>query len=477
MNYKKYVFILALITTGIVLSCSVDESKFPLPYNDKTVGAYARIYVVTSNVFDFVDQTNSAFEAIFEPVDEQDGDGTASLDFYVSHRRSGAGGGLSNEVFVKSVDVSGFTAPAAPTYSVYKRGKIRITFPEILAALAPLTAAGDPDGPGPIAGASPVSGLVAYPGNTTVTPPNTDSYTLRWIQVLKDGRRFTAINPQNAVNPAFGNPSQENGTPNITTGQFYSSPFVYTMTLRPGLPPTSWVGGPYQLRQRNNWSPSHTAALHQTHYPAYMNTKDFPDQDVTLALVTGGLPTERQFTVTYRGATTTMKINLDPAPPGASSNAMLRVAAPNTPTGTIVCLDGTAPPCCVSPTGPCVPTPSTTAAGFGMLTATTANTGTVFVPLQNTGQSCTSTRQFYWVTPATGSFIGTYLVNQRFPASAANSLPIYETPNRGMFIVAQTGTVAGEVMTIGIDDDVDEYGRRYGYCTWYRRTTLVLTRQ
>lgn len=94
--------------------------------------------------------------------------------------------------------------------------------------------------------------------------------------------------------------------------------------------------------------------------------------------------------------------------------------------------------------------------------------GTVFVPLQNTGVDCTAEREIYWVTPTGGSFPGT--------ASLPAGLPQASTPNRGTYTTSQTGLVAGQVMTLGVDDDADEYGRRNGYCTWTRRVRLTLTK-
>lgn len=467
MNYKRYVFISALICTGMVVSCEVDESKFPLPYNDRTVGAYARLYQTTSNVLDFTDQANSAFEAVFEPVDEANGNNTVSIDFYVSFRAGSAWPvttpptrGLTDEVFVKSVPVSGFTAPPSPTYSVYKRGTIRVTMDEMITALS--TALGgqpDPDGAGPIGGASPVSGLVAYPiPGAFAVPQVNDQFVLRWKQVLSDGREFTVLNPQNAVNAAFGNPTEENGTPNITTGQFYSSPFVFTLTVRAGLPATSWIGN-YTLSEKANWSPSHSTALHSTHYPEYMNSVDFPDQTIDMQLVPGGLPSQRQFSVTYRGASVLMKINLEGSSPGASSGAVANLAN----TGLItIC----------STCAPIVQVP-----GLGMAGATTSNLGSVFIPLMNTGAQCTSERLFYWTTPATGSFVGSYAVYSRFASTDLPGLPPYEIPNRGAYRTDITGTTAGQVMYLTVDDDADEYGRRYGYCSFYRRIALTLTKQ
>lgn len=439
MNYKKYGFIVAFIAAGISISCSVDESKFPLPYNDKTVGAYARLYKVSSNILDGTNQASSAFEAIFEPVDEANGDNTESIEFYVSHRR----GGLSDEVFVKSVSVAGFTAVPAPTISVYKRGVIRVTLPEMLTALEALVPVGDPDGAGPIAGASPVSGLQAYPIPLAGSANVGDQFVLRWVQVLKDGRRFTVLNPQTAVNRAFGNPTEENGTPNITTGQFYSSPFVFTMTVRAGLPATSWVGD-YNLQQRTNWSPSHSTALHATHYPENMNQLNFPNQVVTLALVPGGLPSQRQFTCTYRGATVTAVINLEPSSPGANDAAVANLVSQ-----------------------------------YGMAGAvggTSTNLGSVIIPVMGTGVQCTSERLYYWTTPATGTFAGSPAVNARFAPTALPGLPAFDVPNRGAYRTDITGVLPGQVMTINIDDDADEYGRRYGYCSFFRRVLVTLTK-
>ena len=452
---KKYIYLLAFMAVGIAISCSVDESKFPLPYNSRTTGAYLRMYMVPSNTFDITNagtEALSGFECVYEPVDGANGNDTDSIRFYVSFRRGAA---LSREKKVKAVSVAAFTAPTAPTYSVYKRGTIRITMAETLAALAPIIGI-DVDGPGPIAGAAPSSGLAAYPG-----PPiaNGDQFIFRMIQVLKDGRKFTVLNPQFPVNPTFGNPTEENGTPNITTGLFYNSPFTYTITARLQFATNAFTGT-YTLVQRQNWAPSHSTQLHEVSYPAYMNAVNFPSQTVTLSVPTGGLPTNRVFNVTYRGVNTSMRINLDPGNPlgglsGANTTAAL--LALNT---SVTPAPGTAP-------------------GFGFGTvgplATAGNLGTVLVLLQNSTADCSSTREFYWITPASGVFGGSLAASTRF--TSAPGLPFYVTPNRGAYLSGSDGLTAGNVFTIGVDDDADEYGRRNGYCTWTRRMTLHLTKQ
>jgi len=431
MNQKKYAFISAFILLGVVISCSVDESKFPLPYNARTTGAYLRMYRVTSNVFDVNNIAASAFETVYEPVDVKNGDDTDSIRFYVSFRRGAA---LSREMKVKAVSVSAFTKPASPTYSVYKRGAVRVTMQEALNVLAPIAGI-DPDGAGPIVGASPASGLSAYPVGPTLAD---DQFIFRMIQVLKDGRKFTVLNPQFPVNPAFGNPAEENGTPNITTGQFYSSPFTYTITARTQFSGTAWTGT-YSLQQRTNWAPSHSIQLHEVSYPAYMNAVNFPTQTVTLAVPANGLPTQRSFTVNYRGGSTTMNLNLEPSSPGLAAGTVANLVS-----------------------------------NFGMTGATTANLGTVFVLLDNSGQNCSSKRQFYWTTPTGGTFGGSVAAAARF--TAPPGLPGFAIPNRGVYMTTIDGLTVGNVMTIGLDDDADEYGRRNGYCTWTRRIQLTLTK-
>jgi len=96
--------------------------------------------------------------------------------------------------------------------------------------------------------------------------------------------------------------------------------------------------------------------------------------------------------------------------------------------------------------------------------------GTVYVPLQYSGVDCTTERQIFWCWPASGSFAGSSSLTARSPL-----LPGASTSNRGSYTTSQ-GATAGNVITIGLDDDCDEYGRRNGYCTWTRRVRLTLTK-
>ena len=359
---KRYLFLAILSLVGLAMSCK-DESTYPLPYNDRETGAYMRVVRLTSNIFDTNDLANSALEGVFEIVDEEYGDLLESFEVVVSIRR---GISISSEATVKTVAGSEFQPVPQPSFSKYKRATVRIAANDALAALKTTT------------------GFFGANGVYTAG----DVVNFRGIVKLKDGRTFTNTNTNI----------------NILSGQFYNSTFVYSVTVR-SLLANSWVGT-YSLKQTAIWSPNHSVALHATAFPAYLNQKLFPDQTVTLSKPAGGLSTEREFDVQYRGKTVKMRINLE--------------------------------------------------------------NGAVYVPLQYSGVDCTTERQLFWTWPTSGSFAGV--------ATLPDGLPKATTSNRGSYSTTSTGLTAGNVISIGVDDDSDEYGRRNGYCTWVRRVRLELTK-
>ena len=362
MKLNKFITFTAILMIVIGIGCR-DKGLYPLPYDDREVGAYIRLYSQTSNVIDLNDLANSGLDATFEAVDENGGQNIQEFRILVSHRR---GASLSGEVAVKTIPGASFVKVTEPTFSEYTRAKVRVTANETLAALA--SASGFP-------GAFAAADQVIYRG----------------VMVLKDGREFTSTNT----------------TPNITGGQFYSASFVYTLTVR-SLTAASWVG-PYNLTQNSIWSLNHSAALHATpQFPSNLNKVLFSNQTVNLSIPAGGLSTERQFTVNYRGQNVTLRINLE--------------------------------------------------------------NGTVFVPLQNSTVDCSAERELYWTMPTSGSF--TVPAGTVMPAGT----PQATTANQGSYTTTQNGLIAGQALTIGLDDDADEYGRRNGYCTWTRRVRLTLTR-
>jgi hypothetical protein len=442
MNKKINIIIAALL--AVIVSCNPDESLYPLPYDDRESGAYLRNYKITTNVWDFDDLPNSAFEIVFESVDVNWGADLELIEVFATHK-NGATGLITDEALVKTFDASSFSTVAEPTISEYLRSSpLRITADETLTALQTLTT--DPDGTlgdGNCTGIFPkVCTMVAFPGAFAAN----DQVIYRWAITLKDGRKFTVFNPQNAVTPALGNPNEANITPNITGGQFYSAPHQWTVAIRRTTTtanPNAYTGT-YRMSQVALWSPYHSAAQHASFFPSSKDEYLFgtsatdSSQTITLSKVTGALPTEREFTCKYRGQDITIRINLEP-----NTSAGLSAAALTTVT--------TAAPL-----------------GLGVTGATNANLGFVWVPLMNTGVTCSGDRQFYMVTPLGGEFAGA--------TTLPWGLPRRQFPNRGVYRMDQDGLTAGQTFTIAVDDDVDEYGRRNGYCWWYRRVYMTLTK-
>lgn len=448
MNIKKYLAAGAFASAAIVMSCQPDESLYPLPYDDRGTGSYLRVYNITSNVWDLDDLTNSGFEAIYESVDRNFGADLTSIEFYATHR-SGATGLITDEVLVKTItDVTSlFSKVPEPTYSEYLRSTpIKVTATETLTALNTLTT--DPDGT-TCSGIFPdVCTMVAFPGALAAG----DRIIFRIKIYDNQGRGFTVANPQTTVTPALGNQNEANITPNLTGGQFYNSPMIYTTLIQR----TTTTGnanaytGTYRMAQVAIWQPDHSASQHLSFPQAWLDKFVFGSsatdstQTVTLAKVAGGLPGQREFTCTYRGQTITLRINLEQAVLNQTGAGLAGSPALTTLT--------TAAP-----------------SGFGFPAGTTnTNLGTVYVPLMNSGVDCTSEREFYMVTPLGGTFAGI--------SGLPFGLPRRDVPNRGFYRFDRDGLTPGDVFSIAIDDDSDEYGRRNGYCNWYTRIYLTLTK-
>lgn len=454
MKIRKYI-LGTVLAVAVAVSCSPDESLYPLPYDSRATGSYLRAYRIVSNTWDLDDITNSGFEAIFESVDKNFGADLDEIKFFATHR-SGSTGRITNEILVKTLTASEiatlFTKVPEPTYSDYLRSApIRVTATETLAALATLTV--DPDGT-TCSGIFPdVCTMVAFPvggGAPLYGLANNDRIIYRIAIKDKQGRTFTVANPQTTVTPALGNPNEANITANLSGGLFYASPMQFTnlivRTTTTGNP--NAYTGQYRMTQVARWQPDHSAAQHLSFPQAWIDQFAFgasatdSTQIVDVQLVPGGLPTERQFTCTYRGQTITMKINLESAilnQTGAGVTAAIPYIQ-------------AAPP-----------------AGMGFPAGTTnANLGTVNVPLYNTTIDCTTQREFYHQFPLGGTFAG--LNTLPF------GLPRTTVPNRGTYRLDRDGLTVGDVWSIAVDDDADEYGRRNGYCNWYTRILLTMTK-
>jgi hypothetical protein len=465
MNIKRYTVTVLALALAFFMGCR-DESLYPLPYDDRSTGHFLRIYSQSSFIFSRENLDASAFEAVYESVDAEQGNTLDSVTFFASFRR---GAILTREVVVKRVHFSefGFAMVQEPTFSEYLRSApYRVTAREIRDALQ-ARASADPPGP-----------LAAYPADAGLLG---DLFIIRWRVRTKDGQNYSVLNQQATVDPSQGNLAEANMTPNVTRGLFYNAPYMMTMPVAQSVVPAVTnpepYTGTYRMTQVAVWSPNHSVALHMTNMPRHLlkpfifgNSDTDSTQTVTITTVPGGLPSERQFTCRYRGQTVTMRISLESAaqvPTGAGAAGVL--ATLTTGTGTDV------------------PPGTHRARGLGFPAGTTAaNLGAVNVRLANTGVACAGNaeRLFYQIFPLGGSFNPIVATNPVTGAAVTPSSPMplpwgaprSTFPNRGLYRIDRDGTTVGDVFTIGVDDDVDEYGRRNGYCAWYRRVTLRLER-
>lgn len=463
MKMKRYIAII-LAAFAFAMGCVPDEDSYPLPYDDRESGSYLRVISISSFVWDLTDIPNSGFEAVYESVDKNFGADLDKVEFYATFRS--AGGAITNEVLVKTLTFAdmGFSTVPEPTGSKYLRSTpVRITAQETLNALNTLTT--DPDGTTCTGIFPDICPAVAFPGTVGLN----DRIIYRLKVYDNKGRAFTVNNPQVAAAPKLGNPNEANITANLTGGIFYSSPMLYTVLVQrvTDTGNSNAYTGTYRMAQVGRWAPDFATNANNLqilrNYPqAWMRPFVFASsstdstQVVTLTKVPGGLSTQRQFTCTYRGQTTTVVVNFERV---SVSGGSLTAAAITTMMATPTPAAGVVP-----------------GLGFPAGTAN-ANIGQVMVPLIKTEASCTPERPYYLMTGAQfnptlpgnpGEFAGDILMPKGIPRRVF--------PNRGYYRIDRDGLTPGDVFSIAVDDDVDEYGRRNGYCNWYTRVYLTLTK-
>lgn len=451
MGIQKY-RVGVMVGMMFAISCDPAQRVSPTP-NTPASGSYLRAYSISSNNWDLDDiddpaslGSNTAFEAVFESIDNNLGADLSKIEFYATFRV--ATGLITNEVLVKTVDVAagegGFTPVPEPSLSDYLRSEpIRVTYAETLAGLSTLDT--DPDG-NSCSGVYPdVCTMVAFPGTMYVG----DQIIFRVAITDIRGNRFTVTNPQTTVTPQFGNESEANIIPNLNGGLYDSKPMLYTVLLNR----TTTTGNPnaytglYRMSQVARWQPDHSVAQHSSLLGsidqfAFGTSSSDSSQIVEIQKVPDGLPTERQFTCTYRGQTITIRVNLEAAvlnQTGAGVAGALTYIQ-NPPPG-----------------------------GMGFPPSTTnTNLGTVYVPLHNTTVDCTPEREFYHQFPLSGTYAGMNTLPWGLPRTTV--------PNRGTYRLDRDGLTVGDVFSLAVDDDADEYGRRNGYCNKYTRILLTLTK-
>lgn len=228
--------------------------------------------------------------------------------------------------------------------------------------------------------------------------------------------------------------------------------------------------GTYRMAQVARWAPDFATTTNNLqilrNYPQqwmrpflFASSETDSTQIITLEKVPGGLSTQRQFTCTYRGETIKVVVNFE--------RQSTSFTGGNLGANGVATLNATATPAL-----------SSTVPGLGFPAGTTdSNVGTIMIPLINTGVNCTAEREFYLMTGAQfnstvpgapGEFAGDILMPKGVPRRVF--------PNRGYYRFDRNGLTPGDVFSITVDDDVDEYGRRNGYCNWYTRVALTFTK-
>ena len=189
----KYLKKLIIIAIGLLIYTSCTEDK-PVNVLLDTVerGAVLRTVNVTSSTFDFLDPSKS-WSVNLEIQDEEQGKLVSNIEIYASFVNDGVAG---NESQIKTISTSNFTAGPFGL----PRGDISVTLQEVLDALS-LTP-GDYD--------------------------SSDSFNIRLVAVLTDGRKFT---------------NNAGGT--VTGGSFFSSPFAYSAQFFCALADASSFDGTY----------------------------------------------------------------------------------------------------------------------------------------------------------------------------------------------------------------------------------------
>lgn len=441
-----------LVAMMLAISCDPAQRLSPTPVTQSS-GSYLRAYSISSNTWDLDDiddpaslGSNTGFEAVYESIDNNFGANLSKIEFYATFRV--ASGLITNEALVKTVNVAagegGFAPVPEPSVSDYLRSEpIRVTYAETIAALSTLDT--DPDG-NSCSGVLPdVCSMVAFPGTMHVG----DRIVFRVAITDSLGNRFTVANPQTTVNPKFGNASEANIVPNLNGGLYDSKPMLYTVLLNR----TTTTGnsnaytGQYRMSQVARWQPDLSAAQHfslQASIDQFVFGSSASDssQIVEIQKVPGGLPTERQFACKYRGQTITLRINLESAVLNQTGAGVA---------GALTYIQNPAP------------------GGMGFPASTTnTNLGTVYVPLRNTTVDCTPELEFYHQFPLSGTFVGLNTLPWGLPRTTV--------PNRGTYRLDRDGLTVGDVFSVAVDDDADEYGRRSGYCNKYTRILLTLTK-
>jgi hypothetical protein len=177
--YKGLIILMAFMVSAI--SCKDFEPA--IPYDTFDFAAYMRTISIPSGTYNFFDLENSVFTITVEAVDEKKGNLLDSYDLYVRFRDGGTNT-LGPEVFLKTIPKSAFTVNST---SGLPRATFSVTAPEAAAAT----------------------------GTNLEDADAGDSYDIRAVMKLTDGRQYTNTNV--------------NG--DVSGGAFFRSPFFYRVNI------------------------------------------------------------------------------------------------------------------------------------------------------------------------------------------------------------------------------------------------------
>jgi hypothetical protein len=191
---KKFIYIGLFIASSlfVITSCSTEDKLIDQLFDTVERGAVLRTIAVTNPTFDFLD-TSKSWSVNLEIQDEKNGSLVSEIKVYATLVDDGT---VGSENLVKTISTSSFSIGP---YG-FPRGDVSLSLQETIDALG--LSVGDYD--------------------------SADSFNIRLVAVLTDGREYT--------NDAGGT---------VTGGSFFSSPFAYSAQFFCALADASNFDGNY----------------------------------------------------------------------------------------------------------------------------------------------------------------------------------------------------------------------------------------
>ena len=191
---KKFIYIGLFIASSlfVITSCSTEDKLIDQLFDTVERGAVLRTIAVTNPTFDFLD-TSKIWSVNLEIQDEKNGSLVSEIKVYATLVDDGT---VGSENLVKTISTSSFSIGP---YG-FPRGDVSLSLQETIDALG--LSVGDYD--------------------------SADSFNIRLVAVLTDGREYT--------NDAGGT---------VTGGSFFSSPFAYSAQFFCALADASNFDGNY----------------------------------------------------------------------------------------------------------------------------------------------------------------------------------------------------------------------------------------